>query len=64
MKIFFMKHRMASKADKHRKKGKSSEWSKSGSFMNKPDRGWIHPDFQLDKEAGICYGVRVSILHV
>lgn len=49
---------MASKADKHRKKGKSSEWSKSGSFMNKPDRGWIHPDFQLDKEAGICYGVR------
>ncbi|XP_061164719.1 SHC-transforming protein 1-like [Saccostrea echinata] len=49
---------MAAKIDKHKKKGRSSEWSKSGSFMNKPDRGWIHPDFQLDKEAGICYGVR------
>jgi hypothetical protein len=51
---------MASKEVRSKKKGRSSEWSKSGSFMNKPDRGWIHPDFQLDKEAGICYGVRVS----
>lgn len=51
---------MAAKEVRNKKKGRSSEWSKSGSFMNKPDRGWIHPDFQLDKEAGICYGVRVS----
>ncbi|XP_048734798.2 SHC-transforming protein 1-like isoform X2 [Ostrea edulis] len=49
---------MAAKEVRNKKKGRSSEWSKSGSFMNKPDRGWIHPDFQLDKEAGICYGVR------
>ena len=47
--------------DKGKKKNpRASEWSKSGSFMHKPDRGWLHPDSQLTKEAGICYGVRVS----
>ncbi|KAK8727568.1 hypothetical protein OTU49_009625 [Cherax quadricarinatus] len=28
-----------------------------GSFINKPARGWLHPDHQLADE-GICYGVR------
>ncbi|XP_005090357.1 SHC-transforming protein 1 isoform X2 [Aplysia californica] len=36
----------------------TSEWSRTGSFMNKPDIGWIHPDAQLSPDAGICYGVR------
>jgi hypothetical protein len=27
-----------------KKKKQPSEWSKTGSFMHKPDRGWIHPD--------------------
>lgn len=59
-----MKYRMVFKVDKYRKKGKFLEWFKFGSFMNKFDRGWIYSDFQLDKEVGICYGVRVSILYV
>lgn len=32
-----------------------------GSFINKPARGWLHPDHQLADE-GVCYGVRVSNL--
>ncbi|CAH1796691.1 unnamed protein product [Owenia fusiformis] len=43
------------------KKGKNKdkkEWANSGSFMNKPVRGWLHPDEQLASEAGVCYGVR------
>ncbi|GFO06545.1 shc-transforming protein 1 [Plakobranchus ocellatus] len=50
--------------DKLRKKNiksgasNNTEWTKTGSFMNKPDLGWIHPDAQLSPEAGICYGVR------
>ncbi|KAK3855154.1 hypothetical protein Pcinc_038425, partial [Petrolisthes cinctipes] len=28
-----------------------------GSFINKPARGWLHPDHQLADE-GVCYGVR------
>ncbi|RUS76428.1 hypothetical protein EGW08_015819 [Elysia chlorotica] len=50
--------------DKLRKKNiksgasNNTEWTKTGSFMNKPDLGWIHPDAQLNPEAGICYGVR------
>ncbi|XP_042213107.1 SHC-transforming protein 1-like isoform X2 [Homarus americanus] len=28
-----------------------------GSFINKPARGWLHPDHQLADD-GICYGVR------
>lgn len=51
---------MASK-DKNKKKPRTgSEWSKTGSFMHKPDRGWIHPDTQLNDDGGICYGVRVG----
>lgn len=50
---------MASVVDKLKKRKESkSEWSKTGSFLNKPDRGWIHPDEQLATSAGICYGVR------
>lgn len=50
---------MASVVDKLKKRKESkTEWSKTGSFLNKPDRGWIHPDGQLAAEAGICYGVR------
>ncbi|XP_033124172.1 SHC-transforming protein 1-like isoform X3 [Anneissia japonica] len=32
-------------------------WTKTGTFINKPNRGWIHPDERL-KVGGICYGVR------
>lgn len=41
-----------------KKKKQPSEWSKTGSFMHKPDRGWIHPDGQIKADAGVCYGVR------
>ena len=51
---------MAGLLDKHKKKKDLSEWSRTGSFINKPDHGWIHPDLQLEPDAGICYGVRVS----
>lgn len=34
------------------------EWSRTGTFLHKPERGWIHPDEQLAAKAGICYGVR------
>ncbi|XP_046357110.2 SHC-transforming protein 1-like isoform X1 [Haliotis rufescens] len=62
----FTKHCCKSKAgmagviDKLRKKNKvpASEWSRTGSFLNKPEIGWIHPDQQLEPDAGICYGVR------
>ncbi|XP_071965464.1 SHC-transforming protein 1-like isoform X2 [Antedon mediterranea] len=32
-------------------------WTKTGTFINKPNRGWIHPDDRI-KVGGICYGVR------
>lgn len=47
-----------------KKKKQPSEWSKTGSFMHKPDRGWIHPDGQIKPDAGVCYGVRVYILFI
>jgi hypothetical protein len=34
------------------------DWSKAGSFINKPPRGWLHPDQQI-AETGISYAVRV-----
>lgn len=34
-----------------------SDWSKNGTFINKPPRGWLHPDTQIS-DGGICYGVR------
>ena len=43
-----------------RKNPPKSEWSNSGSFINKPSRGWLHPDEQLLPNAGVCYGVRVG----
>lgn len=33
-------------------------WSNRGSFLSKPQQGWLHPDEQLASDAGICYGVR------
>jgi hypothetical protein len=35
----------------------TSDWSKAGSFINKPPRGWLHPDQQI-AETGISYAVR------
>ena len=60
-KLIYFYFRMASVVDKLKKRKESkTEWSKTGSFLNKPDRGWIFPDEQLAPSAGICYGVRVS----
>lgn len=39
--------------------GMPSEWSKNGSLINKPPRGWLHPDSQVI-DGGVKYGVRVS----
>ena len=36
------------------------DWGNNGSFINKPTRGWLHPDEQLAPDAGVVYGVRVS----
>ena len=51
---------MAGVVDKLRRKNKQEDWTKSGSFVNKPTRGWLHPDSQLAPDAGVCYGVRVN----
>ena len=51
---------MAAASDKSRRKKTGQDWSASGSFVNKPAKGWLHPDEQLKPSAGICYGVRVS----
>ena len=37
----------------------SAEWTKTGSFVHKPQRGWLHSDNSL-KEGGVCYAVKVS----
>ncbi|CAG2168738.1 unnamed protein product [Oppiella nova] len=34
-----------------------SDWNKSGAFINKPARGWLHPDHQMTDQ-GISYAVR------
>ena len=36
----------------------SSDWNRSGGFINKPARGWLHPDQQI-ADSGISYAVRV-----
>ncbi|XP_064649487.1 SHC-transforming protein 2-like [Lineus longissimus] len=36
----------------------NQDWSRSGSFMSKPPRGWLHPDEHLSRGAGVYYGVR------
>ena len=46
-----------------RKKARD-EWTATGSFVNKPHRGWLHPDNQLLPDAGVCYGVRVTIVNL
>lgn len=54
------------KYKKHKTKGAGAgpDWTKTGSFIHKPDRGWIHPDEQLLPDAGVCYGVRVRLAHL
>ena len=37
----------------------SAEWTKTGSFVHKPNRGWLHSDNSL-MEGGVCYAVKVS----
>ena len=37
----------------------SAEWTKTGSFVHKPQRGWLHSDNSL-MEGGVCYAVKVS----
>ncbi|XP_071844245.1 SHC-transforming protein 1-like isoform X2 [Apostichopus japonicus] len=32
-------------------------WTRTGTFINKPVHGWLHPEEKL-KHGGICYGVR------
>ncbi|KAM7428020.1 SHC (Src y 2 domain containing) transforming protein [Porites harrisoni] len=35
----------------------SAEWTKTGSFVHKPKRGWLHSDNSL-MEGGVCYAVK------
>ena len=35
----------------------AAEWTKTGSFVHKPSRGWLHADDSL-REGGVCYAVR------
>ena len=57
---------MAGIVERFKKKNRSDsprDWNTTGSFMNKPQRGWLHPDDQLNPDAGVVYGVRVSSNH-
>lgn len=36
------------------------EWTKTGTCLNKPDEGWIHPPEELEQSGGVSYTVRVS----
>ena len=38
--------------------GENNEWRKSGSFVNKPQRGWLHPDNSV-MGPGVVYSVQV-----
>lgn len=38
------------------------EWTRHGSFVNKPTRGWLHSD-SVVSTAGVSYTVRVSGCH-
>lgn len=38
------------------------EWTRHGSFVNKPTRGWLHSD-SVVSTAGVSYTVRVSDWH-
>ncbi|XP_015766532.1 PREDICTED: SHC-transforming protein 1-like [Acropora digitifera] len=35
----------------------AGEWTKTGSFLHKPSRGWLHSDNSL-QEGGVCYAVK------
>jgi hypothetical protein len=35
------------------------EWSKAGSFVRKPDKGWLH-SAQAIKDGGVCYALKVT----
>lgn len=37
------------------------EWTRHGSFVNKPTRGWLHSD-SVVSTTGVSYTVRVSEL--
>lgn len=38
------------------------EWTRHGSFVNKPTRGWLHSD-SVVSTTGVSYTVRVSDWH-
>lgn len=38
------------------------EWTRHGSFVNKPTRGWLHSD-SVVSTAGVSYTVRVRQSH-
>lgn len=42
-----------------KKKEAIAEWTKTGTFMHKPDRGWLHSEESL-REGGVCYAVKVG----
>lgn len=48
---------MAAIFGKKKTSDSTSEWTKTGSFMNKPRRGWLHAEDSM-KEGGVCYAVR------
>ena len=33
------------------------EWSKAGSFVRKPEKGWLH-SAQAIKDGGVCYALK------
>ncbi|KAK2559131.1 SHC-transforming protein 1 [Acropora cervicornis] len=35
----------------------AGEWTKTGTFLHKPSRGWLHSDNSL-QEGGVCYAVK------
>jgi len=43
-----------------KKKEAAAEWTKTGSFMHKPERGWLHSEESL-RDGGVCYAVKVRI---
>lgn len=43
-----------------KKKGNDpGEWTKTGSFVHKPSRGWLHSEDSLS-DGGVSYAVKVS----
>lgn len=49
---------MMRKAKKTVEGDQTNEWRKSGSFVNKPQRGWLHPD-NVVMGPGVVYAVQV-----